>query len=220
MAFADGYQEPEPLDEAGISEVVRAFGIAAERAAAAGFRVIEVHAAHGYLLHEFYSPLSNHRTDAYGGSFQNRTRIVREVVEQVRRHWPEKYPLFMRISATDWVDGGWDIEESIDFARQVKPLGVDLVDCSSGGNVPGASIPVGPGYQTPFAERIRREANILTGAVGLITSPQQAAHILETGQADIVLLAREMLRDPYWPRRAAKELGQEVVGPVQYGRAW
>jgi 2,4-dienoyl-CoA reductase-like NADH-dependent reductase (Old Yellow Enzyme family) len=220
LPFAEDYFTPEPLDEIGIQEVVSAFGQAAQRTLAAGFQVMEIHAAHGYLLHEFYSPLANQRTDRYGGSFHNRTRLVREVVEEVRRHWPERLPLFVRISSTDWVEGGWDIEQSIELARLLKPLGVDLIDCSSGGNIPGASIPLGPGYQTPFAERIRKEADILTGAVGLITSPQQADHILRTGQADMVLLAREMLRDPYWPRLAAKELGQEIAAPVQYGRAW
>lgn len=220
IAFMEGYQTPEQLDEAGIADVVRAFGKAAERSLAVGFEVAEIHGAHGYLLHSFYSPLSNHRTDRYGGSLENRTRIVREVAEEVRRVWPERLPLFLRISCTDWVEGGWDIEQSVDLARMVKPLGVDLIDCSSGANVPNARMPLGPGYQTPFAAQIRREAAILTGAVGLITSPQQAEHILHTGQADMVLLAREMLRDPYWPRRAAKELGVEITPPPQYGRAW
>ncbi|HZT42429.1 MAG TPA: NADH:flavin oxidoreductase/NADH oxidase [Chthonomonadaceae bacterium] len=220
LPFAEGYLTPEALDEAGIAEVISAFGQAAQWSLEAGFQVVEIHGAHGYLLHEFYSPLSNIRDDRYSGSFINRTRIVREVVEEVRRHWPERYPLFLRISCTDWVEGGWDIEQSIELARQVKPLGVDLIDCSSGANVPHATIPAGPGYQTPFAERIRREADILTGAVGFITNPVQADHILRTGQADMVLLAREMLRDPYWPRRAARELHQEITGPVQYGRAW
>lgn len=220
LAFAEGYAVPEALDETGIAEVVRAFGKAAQRSLEAGFQVIEIHGAHGYLLNEFLSPLSNQRTDAYGGGFVNRTRIVREITEEIRRSWPERYPLFIRISATDWTDGGWDIEQSVELAKQLKPLGVDLVDCSSGGNVASASIPLGPGYQTPFAERIRREAGIFTGAVGLITSPHQAAHILRTEQADMVLLAREELRDPYWPRRAAKELGEKIEAPVQYGRAW
>lgn len=220
LPFAESHATPEALDEAGIAEVVDAFGRAARWAQEAGFQVIEIHGAHGYLLHEFYSPLSNRRDDRYGGSFLNRTRIVREVVQEVRRHWPERFPLFVRISCTDWVEGGWDIEQSVELARQVKPLGVDLIDCSSGANVPHASIPAGPGYQTPFAERIRREADILTGAVGFIISPVQADHILRTGQADLVLLAREMLRDPYWPRRAAKELHQEITSPAQYGRAW
>ena len=170
-------------------------------------------------VHEFLSPLSNQRTDAYGGSFENRTRILREIVAAVRRSWPERAPVFVRISATEWVDGGWDIEQSIELARQVKELGVDLIDCSSGGNVAQAKIPVGPGYQTSFAERIRRESGIMTGALGMITSAVQAEHILATGQADAVVIAREMLRDPYWPLRAARELGQPISWPVQYLRA-
>jgi len=220
LAFDDDYVLPDALDEAGIQQVIAAFGLAAKRASEAGFRVVELHAAHGYLLHEFLSPLSNQRTDSYGGSFENRTRIVRETVEAVRGVWPERYPLFVRVSATDWTEGGWDLEQSVELARQLKPLGVDLMDCSTGGNVPHAKIPVGPGYQVPFAERIKRETEILTGAVGMITDSHQADGIIHDGQADIVLLAREMLRDPYWPRRAAKELGQEIAGPVQYGRAW
>lgn len=219
-AFAEGYAVPEELTEADIQEIVRAFGVAAQRSVEAGFRVAEIHGAHGYLLHSFYSPLSNHRTDSYGGSFENRTRIVREVADEVRRVWPEGYPIFLRISSSDWVEGGWDIAQSVGLARQVKEFGVDVIDCSSGGNVATATIPIGTGYQTPFAECIRREADILTGAVGLITSPAQADHIVRTGQADLVLLARELLRDPYWPRRAARELRQEITGPPQYGRAW
>ena len=219
IPFDDNYPMPQALTNDGIQEVVRAFAAAARRACEAGFRVIEIHAAHGYLIHEFLSPLSNQRTDAYGGSFENRARLLREVVGAVRREWPERAPLFVRISATDWVDGGWDIQQSVDLARQLKGLGVDLIDCSSGGLVPQARIPVGPGYQTPFAERIRREADILTGAVGMITSPSQAEHIVAGGQADAVLLAREFLRDPYWPLRAARELGQAISWPVQYLRA-
>jgi 2,4-dienoyl-CoA reductase-like NADH-dependent reductase (Old Yellow Enzyme family) len=220
LPFDAGYATPSELSEAEIGDVVRAFGQAARRAHEAEFRVVEIHGAHGYLLNEFLSPLSNRRTDRYGGSFANRTRIVREVVEEIRRHWPERYPLFIRISATDWAEGGWDIEQSIELARGLAALGVDLVDCSSGGNVPRAPIPLGPGYQTPFAERIRREAGIATGAVGLITAPQQADHIIRTGQADLVIIARELLRNPYWPALAAKELGHDVPIPVQYARAW
>jgi 2,4-dienoyl-CoA reductase-like NADH-dependent reductase (Old Yellow Enzyme family) len=220
LPFDAGYPQPGALSEAEIGDVVRAFGQAARRALEAGFQVVEIHAAHGYLLNEFLSPLSNQRTDRYGGSFENRTRIVREVVEEVRRHWPERYPLFIRFSVTDWVEGGWDTGQSVELARLLKPLGVDLVDCSSGGNSPKARIPVGPGYQTIFAEQVRREAGILTGAVGIITSAHQADHILRTGQADMVLLARELLRDPYWPARAAKQLGHEIPIPVQYTRAW
>lgn len=219
LPFADNYPMPQALTIDGIQEVVSAFAAAARRACEAGFRVIEIHAAHGYLIHEFLSPLSNQRTDAYGGSFENRARMLREVVGAVRRVWPERAPLFVRISATDWVDGGWDIQQSVDLARQLKGLGVDLIDCSSGGLVAQARIPVGPGYQTPFAQRIRQEADILTGAVGMITSPSQAETIVAEGHADAVLLAREFLRDPYWPLRAARELGQPISWPVQYLRA-
>jgi len=219
LRFADGYPQPQELTEAGIQEVVRAFRDAARRACSAGFRVIEVHAAHGYLLHEFLSPLSNKRTDRYGGSFENRTRLACEVVSAVREVWPEEAPLFIRVSATDWAEGGWDVEQSVELARKLKPLGVDLVDCSSGGNLANATIPLGPGYQTPFAEKIRREASVFTGTVGLITDPVQADHIIRNRQADVTLLAREMLRDPYWPLHAARELGHAAAWPVQYLRA-
>jgi 2,4-dienoyl-CoA reductase-like NADH-dependent reductase (Old Yellow Enzyme family) len=212
-------QIADALDASGIGRVVRAFGEAARRALDAGFHVIEIHAAHGYLLHEFLSPLSNRRDDAYGGSFEHRTRILREVVEEIRRVWPERSPLFLRISATDYVEGGWDLEQSVELARQLKPLGVDLVDCSAGGLLPGIPIPAGPGYQTPFAERVRRETGVMTGAVGLITAPEQAEHILRTGQADVVVLARELLRHPYWPLEAARRLGADVRWPNQYLRA-
>jgi 2,4-dienoyl-CoA reductase-like NADH-dependent reductase (Old Yellow Enzyme family) len=218
-AFADHYPMPQALTIQGIHEIVNGFKAAARRACEAGFRVVEIHAAHGYLVHEFLSPLSNQRTDSYGGSFENRTRILHEIIAAVRDAWPEGAPLFVRISATDWVDGGWDIQQSIELSRQLKKLGVDLIDCSSGGNVPRARIPVGVGYQTPFAEQIRREAGILTGAVGMITDAAQAEHILTTGQADAVIIAREFLRDPYWPLCAARELGQQVSWPVQYLRA-
>jgi len=219
LRFTDSYPMPKELSIDAIKNITSAFAAAARRACEAGFRVIEIHAAHGYLLHEFLSPLSNHRADAYGGSFENRTRLLRETVAAVRKSWPERAPLFVRISATDWVEGGWDIEQSVELARQLKELGVDLMDCSSGGNVPRAQIPVGPGYQTAFADQIRREAKILTGAVGMITSPIQAEQIVTTGQADAVIIAREFLRDPYWPLRAARELGQSVSWPVQYLRA-
>jgi 2,4-dienoyl-CoA reductase-like NADH-dependent reductase (Old Yellow Enzyme family) len=219
LAFADHYPMPQALSIDAIKNIVSAFAVAARRACEAGFGVIEIHAAHGYLIHEFLSPLSNQRTDAYGGSFENRTRILRETVAAVRGSWPERAPLFVRISATDWIDGGWNIQHSVELARQLKELGADLIDCSSGGNVPHAKIPVGPGYQTQFAEQIRRGADILTGAVGVITSPVQAEHILVTGQADVVILARELLRDPYWPLRAARELRQPISWPVQYLRA-
>lgn len=219
LPFADTYPMPQALSLEGINEVVAAFAAAAQRAWKAGFRVIEIHAAHGYLIHEFLSPLSNRRSDSYGGSFENRIRLLRETVAAVRTVWPEQAPLFVRISATDWVENGWDIQQSVELSRQLKNLGVDLIDCSSGGNVAQAKIPVGPGYQTPFAERIRREANIMTGTVGMITAPVQAEHIIATGQADAVIIAREMLRDPYFPLRAASELGQSMSWPIQYLRA-
>ena len=220
LAFNEVYPSPQALDEAGIAQVIADFRAAAVRALESGFQVIELHAAHGYLLHQFLSPLSNRRTDRWGGGYENRTRLVREVLVALREVWPERYPLWLRISATDWAEGGWEIEQSIELARSVRELGVDLVDVSSGGLVPGVQIPVGPGYQVGFAARIRREAGIATGAVGLITEPQQAQDIIINGQADVVLLAREELRDPYWPRRAAKALGVEIEAPLQYGRAW
>jgi len=219
IPFDANYPTPAALDEAGIRATVRAFAAAARRALDAGFQIIEIHSAHGYLLHEFLSPLSNHRTDAYGGSFENRTRLLLEVVTGIRGVWPENLPLFVRISASDWVEGGWDLAQSAALARLLGPLGVDLVDCSSGGLVPHAKIPVGPGYQVPFAEAIRRDAKILTGAVGMITTPGQADSIIREGKADVVLLAREFLRDPYFPLRAARELGHAISWPVQYLRA-
>jgi 2,4-dienoyl-CoA reductase-like NADH-dependent reductase (Old Yellow Enzyme family) len=219
LAFDAGYPMPAALDEAGIAEVVAAFGAAARRARDAGFRVAEVHAAHGYLLHQFLSPLSNVRTDRWGGSFENRTRLVREAVAAVRAAWPEELPVLLRLSATDWVDGGWDLEQSVELCRSVRALGVDLVDTSSGGLDPRQKVAAGPGYQTPFAERIRREAGIATGAVGLLTTPEQCDHVVRTGQADLVLLARELLRDPHFPLRAAAALGQPGPWPRQYLRA-
>ena len=191
LPFAESYPMPHALTPDGIQEVVAAFVKAARRASEAGFRVIEIHAAHGYLIHEFLSPLSNKRSDDYGGSFENRTRLCHEIVAAVRAEWPKELPLFLRISSTDWVDGGWNINESVKLAGELKQIGVDLIDCSSGGNVPHAKIPVGPGYQTAFAERIRREAGIMTGAVGMITSPIQAEHIIRTEQADAVIIARQ-----------------------------
>lgn len=220
LAFNDAYSSPEALDAAGIAKVVADFRAAAVRALESGFELIELHAAHGYLLHQFLSPLSNRRDDRWGGSFENRIRLLREVLSALRQVWPERLPLWLRISATDWAEGGWDIEQSIELTRIARGLGVDLIDVSSGGLVPGVKIPVGPGYQVDFASRIRREAGIATGAVGLITEPRQADAILAEGHADIVLLAREELRDPYWPRRAAKELGVEIEVPLQYQRAW
>lgn len=219
VPFSDKYPMPAALDQVGIRSVVQSFADAAVRAREAGFRVIEIHAAHGYLLHEFLSPLSNKRTDSYGGSLENRTRIVREVAVAIRKVWPEKYPLFVRISASDWVEGGWDVEQSIQLIDQLALVGVDLIDCSSGGNVAKADIPVGPGYQVPFAEKIRRRTKIMTGAVGMITSPNQADEIIRTGKADIVLLARELLRQPYWPLHAAHDLGAKVSWPEPYLRA-
>jgi len=219
IAFGAGYQTPTALDANGIRCIIDAFVDAARRALDAGFEVIELHAAHGYLVNEFLSPLSNARSDEYGGSFENRTRFLREIVESVRNVWPERLPLFLRISATEWTEGGWDIEQSVELARMVAPLGVDLIDCSSGGNVPGVRIPIGPGYQVPLAERVRRESGVPTGAVGLITGAKQADEIVCNGDADIVLLAREELRDPYFPLHAAKELGAEIAWPVQYLRA-
>ena len=219
IRFAANYPMPQALTLEGMQSVVQAFAAAAGRARQAGFRVIEIHAAHGYLLSEFLSPLANQRADAYGGSLENRMRLLLEVVRAVRGAWPESAPLFVRISATDWEEGGWTPDDSVALASRLKDSGVDLVDCSSGGNAPPTRIPVGPGYQTPFAERIRREGKVLTGAVGMITSPAQADHIIRTGQADAVFLAREFLRDPYWPLRAARELGYAVPWPVQYLRA-
>ncbi len=219
IPFAEDYTQPEELSEAGIREVIAAFGAATRRTLQAGFRVVEIHGAHGYLLHEFMSPLSNQRRDQWGGSFENRTRLTLEVIREVRRYWPEHLPLLLRLSCTDWTEGGWTIDESVELARQAKNLGVDLVDASSGGNVAHARIPVGSGYQTAFAERIRREAGICTGAVGMITSPAQADHIIRTGQADIVLMAREMLRDPYWALHAARHLHHDLPWPNQYDRA-
>ncbi|HUR44601.1 MAG TPA: NADPH dehydrogenase NamA [Candidatus Saccharimonadales bacterium] len=219
IAFSPKYATPEALSLQQIQDLVRSFAAAVKRAQVAGFRIVEIHAAHGYLLHEFLSPLSNQRTDAYGGSFENRTRFLREVIETTRQVWPAELPLFLRISATDWAEGGWDIEQSVELARQVKGLGVDLVDCSSGALVPGVKIPVSPGYQVPFAERIRKESGIATAAVGLIREAKQADEIIRSGKADLVLLAREMLRDAYWALHAARELGVEVEWPVQYARA-
>jgi 2,4-dienoyl-CoA reductase-like NADH-dependent reductase (Old Yellow Enzyme family) len=217
--FAADYPVPEPLDAAGLAAVVAAFRAAARRARGIGIEVLEVHAAHGYLLHEFLSPLSNRRTDAYGGSFDNRVRLCLEVVDAVRAEWPESLPVFVRLSATDWVEGGWDIAQSVKLARLLAACGVDLIDCSSGGNVAKAAIPVSSGYQVPFAEEIRREAGIATGAVGLITTAEAANAIVADGRADVVFLARQLLRDPYWPLHAAEALGHAIDWPPQYLRA-
>ncbi len=218
VAFAS-LPEPNELTVDEITAVVAAFADAARRSLVAGFEVVEVHAAHGYLLHEFMSPLSNQRRDSYGGSFENRTRLVVEVVDAIRDVWPDDQPVFVRLSATDWVEGGWSEDETVRLAAVLRAHGVDLVDCSSGGTSPDASIPVGPGYQVPFASRVRREAGIPSGAVGMITEPQQAEKVIAEGDADAVLLARALLRDPHWPLRAAAELGAEVRWPPQYLRA-
>jgi len=217
--FSEAYAVPRALSTPEIRDVVDAFRDAAIRARNAGFDVIELHGAHGYLIHEFLSPLTNTRTDQYGGSFDNRIRLCLEVVDAVREVWPERSPVWLRISATDWVAGGWDVPESVELARRVRERGVDLVDCSSGGLAMNQKIAIGPGYQVPFAERIRREAGIATGAVGLITDAKQADEIVREGKADCVLLARAMLRDPYFPLHAAQELGVKLPWPVPYLRA-
>jgi 2,4-dienoyl-CoA reductase-like NADH-dependent reductase (Old Yellow Enzyme family) len=219
LPFSENYPQPVALDAEGIKKVIADFRTATERSLAAGFKVIELHAAHGYLLHQFLSPLSNQRTDTYGGSFENRSRLLLEVVAAVRQVLPPDFPLLVRISATDWTEGGWNADESVKLASILKDRGVDLIDCSTGGNVPHAKIPVGPGYQVEFAERIKRETGLPTGAVGLITTPAEAEAIVANGQADLVLLAREELRDPYFPLHAAHELGAEVAWPPQYERA-
>jgi len=219
VAFSAGYAVPKALDTAGIAAVVEAFRQAALRAEKAGFDFVEIHAAHGYLLHEFLSPLANHRTDGYGGSFYGRARLVLEVVDAVRAAWPAHLPLLVRISATDWTEGGWTIDESVALSRLFREHGVDLVDVSSGGLVTHAIIPAGPGFQVPFAARIRSEAGIPTAAVGLITEPDQANDVVAQGSADMVLLAREFLRDPYWPVHAAAALGVPTSWPVQYLRS-
>jgi len=219
VAFMDEETAPLELDKAGIEKVKTDFKAAAGRALKAGFKVIELHGAHGYLLHEFLSPLSNKRTDEYGGSFENRTRLLVEVVSSVKEIWPDDLPLFVRISATDWTEGGWTGDDSAQLAKVLKDKGIDLIDCSTGGNVATAKIPVGPNYQVPFSEQVRKESGILTGAVGMITEPLQADSIIQNGHADLVFLAREFLRDPYFPLRAAHVLNNEVKWPVQYERA-
>ncbi|MCE9566877.1 MAG: NADH:flavin oxidoreductase/NADH oxidase [Planctomycetes bacterium] len=222
QAFAEGYPTPRQLTIAEIDRICEDWRSAARRAIDAGFRLIEVHAAHGYLFHSFLSPISNRRTDDYGGSFENRARFLLRVVKELRGILPADFPLLVRLSCSDWVPGGWSIEDSVRLAVSLRVLGVDLIDCSSGGISPTAKIPVGPGYQTSFAEAIRRQSKIATAAVGMITEPHQAETILRSGQADMVFMAREMLREPYWPVRAARELGMKTDGmaPVQYGRAW
>jgi 2,4-dienoyl-CoA reductase-like NADH-dependent reductase (Old Yellow Enzyme family) len=220
VAYSKDYPHPQALDAEGIAEIIEAFRRATLRALDCGFRVIEIHAAHGYLLHQFLSPLSNLRDDEWGGSFENRIRLLMAVVAAVRSVMPEELPLLVRISVTDWIDGGWDIEQSIALSRRLKAEGVDLIDVSSAGLAPQQAIVLAPGYQVSFARRIRHEAGIATSAVGLITEPTHAESIVANGDADMVMLARELLRDPYWPRRAASDLGAKIDGPQQYGRAW
>ena len=219
IPFTESEEAPVELDKQGVEKVKADFKAAATRALKAGFKVIELHGAHGYLINEFLSPLSNHRTDEYGGSFENRIRLLLEIIESVKQVWPDDYLLFVRISSTDWAEGGWTVDDSVALAKILKDKGIDLVDCSSAGNVVSAKIPLKPGYQVEFAEKIRKESGILTGAVGLITEAKQADEIIQNGQADIVLLARELLRDPHFPLRAAHELGQDIKWPSQYERA-
>ncbi|HKC59423.1 MAG TPA: NADH:flavin oxidoreductase/NADH oxidase [Myxococcales bacterium] len=222
IPFAEGWRVPDPLDSAGIASITRNFRAAAARARDAGFRFLELHAAHGYLLHSFHSPLSNARTDGYGGRFENRVRFTLEVVEALRREWSDHLPLSVRLSCTDWTPGGWTPEESVRLGSLLRERGVDVVDCSSGGNVPNAQVPLGPGYQVPFAEAVRRGAGIATAAVGLITEPAQADEIVRQGRADLVMLARAELRDPYWPLHAARTLGHAgaLPAPPQYQRGF
>jgi 2,4-dienoyl-CoA reductase-like NADH-dependent reductase (Old Yellow Enzyme family) len=219
VPFTEAEPTPAALDNNGIQKVIADFKAATHRALKAGFKVIEIHAAHGYLFHEFFSPLSNKRTDEYGGSFENRIRLLLQVVDTIRQVWPEDYPLFVRISATDWVDGGWTVEDSIALANVLKNKGVDLMDCSTGGNIPGVKIPIGPMYQLEFATQIKKATGMRTGAVGIITKPLEAEMIIANEEADVVLLARQFLRDPYFPLHAAKELGVDVPWPSQYERA-
>ncbi len=220
IAFSDEYDIPNELTIEGINKLINDFKLAANRANEAGFKVIEIHAAHGYLINEFLSPFSNKRTDRYGGSFENRIRLLIEIVEAIRSVWDEEFPLFVRLSATEWKEGGWTIEDSVSLVNILKHKGVDLIDCSSGGNITGVSIPIIPGYQVPLAEKIRKETGVLTGAVGLITKAQQSESIISKGEADIVVIAREMLRDPYFPLRAAYELDYEdIEWSKQYARA-
>ena len=219
IPFTVGDPVPHSLTEDEIQEVVASFDNAAKRAIRAGFRTIEIHAAHGYLLHQFLSPLSNKRTDSYGGTLENRLRLVVEVATRVRNAIPDDVPLFTRVSATDWVEGGWDLEQTVVLAGALRKAGVDLIDCSSGGTVPRAAVPAAPGYQVPFASTVRMKAGILTGAVGLITDVQQANEIITSGKADIVLMAREMLREPYWALKAGPAMGRDAQWPKQYQRA-
>ena len=220
LPFDEGYTVPHELTLAEIDAIVAKFRKAAERSLAAGFEIVEIHSAHGYLIHEFLSPLSNARTDEYGGTFENRIRFAIRVVKAVREVWPARLPLFYRVSSTDWVEGGWDLAQTVELSRRLKSLDVDLVDASSGGAVPYAKVPMAPGYQVAFAEEIRKQTGMATGAVGMISDPAQAETILVAGQGDLIFLARELLRDPYWPRRAAKALDVKIKAPDQYLRAW
>ncbi len=219
LAFNPEDSAPEALDLNGINKVIDDFKVAAQRSLQAGYKLIEIHAAHGYLIHQFLSPLSNHRSDNYGGSFENRIRLLLEIVKAIQTVWPQNLPLFVRISSTDWAEGGWNVDEAVKLSSILKQNGVDLIDCSSGGLVPHQKISLGPGYQVAFAERIKKETGILTGAVGLITEAQQAEEILEKGQADLILIARASLRDPYFALNAAKILGDDIKWPLQYTRA-
>jgi 2,4-dienoyl-CoA reductase-like NADH-dependent reductase (Old Yellow Enzyme family) len=220
LPFAEGHPVPDELTVAGIQEIVGQFADAARRALAAGFEIVEIHGAHGYLINEFLSPHSNHRTDAYGGSYENRTRFALEVVDAVREIWPDDKPLFFRVSATDWLeDAGWNADDTVRFAAELHEHGVDLLDVSTGGNASGVRVPVGPGYQVPFAARVKRETSLAVAAVGLITEAEQAEKIIANGEADAVLLGRELLRNPSFARLAARELGAEVRVPEQYHRS-
>jgi len=221
IAFDDGYAVPSAMSHDDIAKAISDFELATERSLQAGFEVVEIHMAHGYLMHEFLSPIANKRSDQYGGSLENRMRFALEVTKAVRSKWPKELPLFARISATDWAEGdaGWNLKDSTVLCQKLKELGVDLIDCSSGGMLPAAKIPIGPGYQVPFAAAIRKDVNILTGAVGMITEPSQAEGILQEGMADVIFMAREFLRDPYWPQRAAKALDAKIAKPKQYGRS-
>lgn len=219
LPYAEGFTAPAELDTEGIHKVITDFTASAKRALQAGFKIIEIHAAHGYLLHQFLSPLTNHRKDEYGGSFENRTRLLTEIIDNVQTVWPADLPVWVRISATDWADGGWNIDESAKLAAILKEKNIDLIDVSSGGLVTHQKIPVGPGYQVPFAFRIKKETGILTGAVGMITDAVQAEDILAKGEADVIIMARELLRDPYFPLHAAKILADDYTWPVQYRRA-
>jgi 2,4-dienoyl-CoA reductase-like NADH-dependent reductase (Old Yellow Enzyme family) len=220
VAFGPGSPQPLEMSIDDLELTCTQFEASAKLALQAGFQVAEVHMAHGYLLHQFLSPLSNRRSDNYGGSLENRMRFPLEVARRVRELWPQDLPVMVRLSVTDWVDGGWDLSQSLELCCQLKKLGIDMIDCSTGGLVPDAVIPAGPGFQVPLAAQIRKQVDIATGAVGLITSPVQAEQILVNADADVVLLAREMLRDPYWPMRAAQVLKAEIALPVQYERAW